>query len=105
MKDVKRMQGTLHSLLTLINGLEGEELPDLAFMAREILKCVIKDIAVSCSDEPGLIVFDKVFARAGWEGQGLRWCRCPVESRNGRLVMVVRLVQFNSADKTSWEPF
>lgn len=102
MKSLKGSQAVLYNLLCTINGLESEEC-DIANYVRSNLIEVVKDIAYTFAEDKDLHSFDRVFTKAGWDDQGIRYCRNDEESKRGRLVMGPQIVRFTSDTKESWE--
>ena len=104
LKSIRNAKDMLKNVLLFINAAEGDENEQLASDGRDLLGALRKQIASVWYANTDMEEFDSVFKVCGWDGQSFRWCRDEKESRNGRLVMALCIVEFDDDDNQSWHP-
>lgn len=102
-KSIVNVKDMLRHAMLFINAAESDENEDLAADGRDLLGALRKQIASIWYSNTDLAEFDKTFKLSGWENQGFRWCRDEKESTHGRLVMVLRIVEFDEgSNNETW---
>jgi hypothetical protein len=101
------VEGGLKSLLVTINAFEGLDMRDSVRHAREALDHFIAGLALldayGYGVKPGLQTLDKVFVKAGWDNNGLRWDLAPRSYKVPRELYRIQIVEFLNKEKTAWK--
>lgn len=101
------VEGVLKSLLVTINAFEGLDMRPSVEDARAVLDRFIVGLMLldiyGYGAKKGIETLDKVFAKAGWDNNGLRWDLVPRSVKVPRELYRIQIVEFLNKEKTAWK--